>query len=97
MEPLPDVLPPEPTFTLRGRDAGADEALRLYAQRAADRGASAEYVATVRAAAEAFQAYPVSITPGTWATALDGPPSGALPVPPAPVTHDHDRPMSKRV
>ena len=61
---MPPTVPPEPTFTLRGRDAGAADALAQYAQTAKDLGADAAEVARIRKAAEEFRAYPVKIPAG---------------------------------
>lgn len=60
----PETLPPEPTFTLRGRDEGAAEALLTYAQRAKDYGADAAHVAEIERKVEEFRAFPVSVVPG---------------------------------
>lgn len=62
--PAEAPLPPEPTFTLRGRDEGAAEALLTYAQRARDYGADPAHVAEIERTVEAFRAFPVSVVPG---------------------------------
>jgi len=58
------TLPPEPTFTLRGRDAAADEALITYHRLAKDMGADAATLAEITRKIEEFRAFPVSVVPG---------------------------------
>jgi hypothetical protein len=60
----PAPLPPEPTFLLRGRDAGTDEALITYHQRAKDLGADKAELDRIQKAIDDFREFPVSVVPG---------------------------------
>lgn len=59
----------EPTFTLRASHAGTADCLNQHASTAKDLGAPAEYVESVQKAVEDFRAWPVSVAPGTEASA----------------------------
>lgn len=60
----PAKLPPEPTFTLRARDVGSDEALITYLTVAKSRGGDPAHLATVEQAITDFRAFPVSVPAG---------------------------------
>jgi len=55
---------PEPTFTLRARDHGSDEALITYHRVAKDTGGDPAHLAEVEKAIAAFRAYPVDVRAG---------------------------------
>lgn len=57
-------LPPEPTFTLRARDVGTDEALVTYHSVAKARGGDPAHLADVEKAIVAFRDFPVSVAAG---------------------------------
>lgn len=57
-------LPPEPTFMLRARDVGSDEALITYLTVAKARGGDPAHLAGVEQAILDFRAFPVSVAAG---------------------------------
>lgn len=59
-----EKLPEEPVFILRGRDAGTDEALITYRQRAKDLGSSEDHLKEIDEKIAAFRDFPVSVVPG---------------------------------